>query len=395
MSSNFEMFVIILCYLIAVLPYSEQKAPVLTAAGDGQLHIYALPVGQGDGTVIQCPNGDITIVDLGSSTRVQSIYTVPEHNPRKRIKRDDVYMTDDELKTFLGDTTVKYVFITHADTDHYNLFINIDPRHLATVSEAYVGCEASDYSDAMQNWFRNYFKAPKKVHYNPKLNTVVSICSCSTLPVNVKVVAINTDTLNKPGCSNSNSMALRLEYGTFSLFLPGDLEDYNSFTYSDTGSITSSVLDDKGRPISGKPGVLKTVSDRGKIQSTVYRLAHHGAWPNANKPFFLKAIQPTYVFSSSQLPGTPGTYNHPNCGLYDSMILLPSIIKYSTAPPQKNYFCGQKVDGYKEVRMKEDDNKYGIFTTAAADDTGHLINYFIQIDSDGKKRLAITPKLWR
>ena len=75
------MFPLILCYLLTILPYSEQKAPVLQANGDGQLHIYALPVGQGDGTVIQCPNGDITIVDLGSSTRKQS------YNPPELIKK--------------------------------------------------------------------------------------------------------------------------------------------------------------------------------------------------------------------------------------------------------------------------------------------------------------------
>ena len=169
----------------------------------------------------------------------------------------------------------------------------------------------------MQNWLNDHFPAPK-VHYSPGLNTVVSICSGSKPPVNIKVVAINTDKFNH-GCSNSNGMALRLEYGTFSLFLPGDLEDYDGFTYDDEGIITSNVMEDKRKPIRGQSGVLKTVSDtKGGIRSTVYRLSHHGAWPNANKPFFLQAIQPAYVFSSSQLPGTRGTYNHPNCGLYDN-----------------------------------------------------------------------------
>ena len=62
---------------------------------------------------------------------------------------------------------------------------------------------------------------------------------------------------------------------------------HDRFTYDDEGIITSNVMDDKSKPIRGQSGVLKTVNDRGEIESTVYRLSHHGAWPNANKPFFL------------------------------------------------------------------------------------------------------------
>ena len=36
-------------------------------AADGNLIMYILPVGQGDAHVIQCPNGEISIVDMGST----------------------------------------------------------------------------------------------------------------------------------------------------------------------------------------------------------------------------------------------------------------------------------------------------------------------------------------
>ena len=54
-------------------------------------------------------------------------------------------MTDEELNTLLGNTNVYYVFITHADADHYNLFVNIDLKRLKTVGEAYVECKTTDY----------------------------------------------------------------------------------------------------------------------------------------------------------------------------------------------------------------------------------------------------------
>ena len=35
---------------------------------DSYLHIYALPVGDGDATLIQCPGGELIIIDLGTSS---------------------------------------------------------------------------------------------------------------------------------------------------------------------------------------------------------------------------------------------------------------------------------------------------------------------------------------
>ena len=382
---NFKMIgAAILCYLLAALPNSEQAHPKLSAGGDKKLHVYALPVGQGDGTVIQCPNGDVTIVDLGSSTRT---YNEDYHGRTFQ----GTYMTNDELNAFLGNTNIKYFFITHADIDHYNMFVNIHADRLKSVIGAYAGCTAKDYTTVnMQQWLQKY-----KVTYNPPLDTVVNICP----GVHIKVLAINTDVFN-PGCSNENSMVLRLEYGTFSLLLPGDLEDYDGFQYNANGVITSNLKTESGLLTFGKPGVLKTVSDRSQggiklIKSTVYRLSHHGAWPRANKPFFLEAIAPHYVFSSSQLPGT-GKFYHPICGLYYAMVNMANkgqlpIEKYpKNTAPQINYFCGED-----KGRDKEDENTYGIFTTAAFDvNKGGLVNYFIQIDSDGTNH-HVTPQLWR
>ena len=41
--------------------------PKLPAA-DGNLTMYILPVGQGDAHVIQCPTGEVSIIDMGTST---------------------------------------------------------------------------------------------------------------------------------------------------------------------------------------------------------------------------------------------------------------------------------------------------------------------------------------
>ena len=48
----------------------RRPAPPLTAglpAADGLLHVYNLPVGQGDAQILQCPSGQLNIIDMGSN----------------------------------------------------------------------------------------------------------------------------------------------------------------------------------------------------------------------------------------------------------------------------------------------------------------------------------------
>ena len=368
--------IVVLVCLSSMVQYAQQAA--VMPPPDGHLHVYGLPVGQGDGTIIQCPNGDISIVDLGSTTRTQ-------------IEGD--YMTDAELAAFLGTYTqrLKYIFISHADLDHFNLLpkLNVHPR---TVTASYLGCNKNDYPTPIMNWIISVANA---VVADPSINTVVSICGPTIPQVNIRVLASNTDVYSTKDCSNGDSLVLRLEYGTFTLLLPGDLEDYPGFTYDQNGYITSSISG-----AHGKRGVLRTVIDNwakrsGGIASAVYRFAHHGTWPNGNKPFFVHAVQPQYAFSSSKLPGTAGTFNHPNCELYDNMVALakgkviPLQITKKGFNQQIDYYCGK--DGY---RYKEDENIYGIYTTAAATDQGKLLNYYIKMDSDGT-RFQVVPLPWR
>ena len=368
--------IVVLACLSAMVQYTQQAAVI--SPPDGYLHVYGLPVGQGDGTIIQCPNGDISIVDLGSTTRTQT---------------EGDYMTDPELAAFLGTYVqrLKYIFISHADQDHFNLFpkLNVPTR---TVNAAYLGCSKNDYPTSIMSWITS---AANTVVADLKINTVVSICGSTDPQINIRVLASNTDVYNTKVCSNGDSLVLRLEYGTFTLLLPGDLEDYSGFTYDQDGYITSRISG-----AYGKPGVLRTVINNwanrsGGIASAVYRFAHHGTWPNGNKPFFIHAVQPQYAFSSSKLPGTAGTFNHPNCELYDNMVALakgnfiPLQITTKGFNQQIDYYCG--IDG---DRYKEDNNIYGIYTTAAATDRGKLLNYYIKIDSDGT-RFQVVPLLWR
>lgn len=370
------MIVVSFCWLVAMVQYSQQAA--VMPSNDGFLHVYGLPVGQGDGTIIQCPNGDIAIVDLGSTTRTQ---------------KEGNYMTDDELTSFLGSNVnrLKYVFISHADKDHYNLFLKLNLARPRTVETAYVGCSLSDYPSGMTTWIATN---ARNAVGGPAIGTTIQICG-PTSPVIVRVLASNTDTFHpSKQCTNGDSLVLRLEYGTFKLFLPGDVEDYDGFQYDQNGYITSDV-----RGFKGKPGILRTIIDNwkgsGGIASDVYRFAHHGTWPNGNKKFFIQAVRPSYAFSSSKLPGTDGTYDHPHCDLYDAMIQMynarqiPLALTTAGVNQQIEYFCGKANNRYLE-----DHNIYGIYTTAAISNGGQLVNWYVKVDSDGRS-YRIAPYKWR
>ena len=65
------------------------------------------------------------------------------------------------------------------------------------------------------------------------------------------------------------------------------------------------------------------------LQSTYYKVAHHGAWTDkkANLPKLLKAINPTRAYVSQAHPLVVPTYNHPKCEVIDNLINLKSIEK--------------------------------------------------------------------
>ena len=360
----------LIIFTLCALAHVTMQAYVMPPA-DPFLHIYALPVGQGDATVIQCPStygGRLTIVDMGSSARAE------------------YYMSDTDILNFFGTSISKidYVYLTHGDTDHYNILplLNIQ---VSAVKGVYIGCNISDYKTETYtkvfDWLNDVNAAGKLTRFpyqgcTSTCNSLVPICGGGN--INMRVMGANLDQYT-PGtstCVNGDSLVVRLEYNDFRLMNPGDLEDYSGLTYDSEGYITSPSE-------YGEPGNLRLLLNGWADPTTIfYRLAHHGTWPNANKQFFLEAIDVHYAFSSSKLPGTGGRTNHPNCDLYDLMVKQPSIpIVPITNPGQQQLEYSCSLNGN---RYLEDNNVWGIYTTAVCDKKNVFHNYIIKIDTDGK-----------
>ena len=234
-------------------------------AADGNLNIFALPVGQGDCTVIQCPNGDITIIDLGS--------------------RKSTGFDSQDLINYLNGQNVEAIFLTHSDLDHVNLlmpFLNSLKAQNKSYPPVYHSCPWTRYGVNIAGL---------------KTTEIKSCCPCKTINICGNAAALEIKASGYNNCPdpndespNGDSIVMRLKYKANSVFLPGDFEGGVKF-------------------------INNFLACAGNIKSDVLRLSHHGADNGkANTDSFLNAIDPISVFSSS---GLPSSYGHPRCSLYN------------------------------------------------------------------------------
>ena len=297
--------------------------------GDRNLTVYAMAVGQGDGNIILCPNGrDIVIVDMGSS----HFYANKSYGG---------YL----LKKFgaLKNNTSIHVVITHPHKDHFNfLQHSIKGPTLGLVKEIVLGGKFTEYPHS-----RSYSKFKDWIIDNGRVLPVYMInngsecfnnTDCKLTPVtpaavekdkkytvahsdrwqfcgsdvNITILGANICVLksrSKNVCkSNKNveSVVIKIIYKRWSLFLSGDFEGINQ---------QEELMKHWPHPM---------------LQSTYYKVAHHGAWTTgqkANLPKLLKAINATRAYVSQAHPLVVPTYTHPKCEVIDNLINLASIEK--------------------------------------------------------------------
>ena len=307
-------------------PAKEQR-PQLPAA-NANLNIFALPVGQGDCTVVQCPartGGHITIVDIGS-TKVTGF--------------DKTAVID-----YLSGQVIDYLFLTHSHKDHINYVEGLFDDLLAhglPYPPVYHSCPWSRYNINI-----------------PDLNEhEITRCSpCETYKicddtVDLKVLASELNNCPTSESPNRDSIVIQVVYQGIEVFLPGDFEGSEDL-------------------------INYFLASAGNIKSKVMRLSHHGANNGiANTEPFLRAVSPIHAFSSS---GLQTNYGHPRCSLYDTLINILPIQNV----PLHEYTCYN--DSSRMFSTFQ--TQKSIFTTTIGDPSANppqYINYVIcySIDSD-------------
>ena len=242
---------------------------------DDDVHIYALPVGQGDCTVIQCPKdskggkGLVSIIDAGANNKKG--------------------MGPKEVANFLRGTRLNLVVLTHSDKDHHS-YINyiLSEYKLEEYTEkvnVYHSCHKDSYE--IVNNYVSLVEIPKcdSIADCATHQPVLSVCPGITL----SFVASALGGCKGNRANNEDSIISKITYAGVSTLISGDFEGDEAFM---------------------KDFLAKGGAD---IRSDIYRLCHHGAFNGkANTAEFLNAVGAKYVFSSSGY-----RYNHPRCEVYN------------------------------------------------------------------------------
>ena len=276
------MNAIVILSLLLKVAVSIQPIP----DADDSLHIYALPVGQGDCTVIQCPRGKdgsdpvkgtVTIIDAGSS--------------------NNGGMNGKEIVEFLAGTRLNFAVITHSNRNHWSYMNTIlkfyGEREIGTKKKfpnfpVYHSCAWSSYG------------VTSKYAESREVPTCAGTEMCDE---EVKLcphlentgLSLNFVASGFGGCQGDGGRAKKEDF--IIALLAGEFLVTGDFELSDQDM--NSFLDFVKHDLS----------------ASIYRLSHHGAWMKNTKrnkfdqQWFLNAVNADYVFSSSE-------YGHPKDRIY-------------------------------------------------------------------------------
>lgn len=242
------------------------------------VNVFALPVGEGDATVVQCPGevdieskvvhgGELNIVDIGSS-------------------KNQGYMSREEISEWLYKTytaKVSNIFLSYPNRDHFNYLGSLEEPGRENIQSVkiYHTCSTTDYKEVSLN----------VAQWNPKLiqltrlNELDEFNLCTVSGVTLRVLAADNSFCSRDNI-NAASLVVKIEFKSHSVLLPGD--------------------------ISGKP--LVDLMMKGElIKSDALRLPSHGSCPKAGNECesvqrFVHAVKPEIIFSSSGF-----LHNHPRC----------------------------------------------------------------------------------
>lgn len=183
-------------------------ALMTAAAAVPELEIHFIKVGQGDSTLVKCPNGDTILVDCGSLGEFN------EGAVRSYLR--DQLEEEDEIDLLV---------VTHPDRDHYNEILDVlaerpDGREISVRRLIYVG-DRSDYSEDFGDWIHE-FPSDRKQRLTSSEFNVFPLRSLDVCGDSVYVKVLAADVQSTFSTSNTASIVLLVSYGAFDAILPGD-----------------------------------------------------------------------------------------------------------------------------------------------------------------------------
>jgi len=228
---------------------------------DGHLHVHFLDVGQGDAILIQCPHGQLILVDGGPSPSV-----LLSHLGRRMP---------------FWDHSLDLVVLTHPEEDHLGGLVEVLTRYdVSLVLDSGQGCTSAT-CDAWRSLIEEkeipYRRAEAGMRLGLGQDVQMEVLHPPALPM-----------ANTASDINNNSVVVRLEYGRFSMLLTGD------------------VMEEAEQVL---------VSADQSLRSLVLKVPHHGGDTSLTKRF-LEAVSPQAAIISV---GANNRFGHPSAVTLDKL----------------------------------------------------------------------------
>jgi competence protein ComEC len=238
------------------------------AAGAGLLEVHFVNVGQGDCTLIVCPNGNRMLVDSGSTTKNFSPSPVRSY-----------------LLSHLDPDTprVDALVITHPDKDHYNFLPTVLDG--VEIGHIYTSGTMSDHTEAgVEAWLDSFDSADRTRLSASAYNvaTPKSLTDCGEAKILVLAANVPDTTVNSE--PNTHSIVLKVSYGTVDFLLTGDA------TRDTENDIMNRLADDF-------------------LDVEVLKMGHHGSNATSTSVPWADTVKPEIAVASA---GKNNTYGHPH-----------------------------------------------------------------------------------
>jgi competence protein ComEC len=275
-----------------VLPWWKRKPP----PPSGELQVRILDVGpvNGDSILITSAGGKTVLIDAGDTSKGKIVV--------ETLKRYNVQQID-------------YLIVTHPHPDHMGGAVEVfkavkvvnvidngqppsippdllpaqkpaaklkkpagnKPAKTATITKFY-----DDYKQAVGSSGAHYEKAQPGTKYDLGNGALLTILAPIDPP-------LTKDQMKTGGNeTNANSIVARLDYGAFSMLLPGDAEDQTEH---------------------------RLLTKELKLEARVLKIAHHGS-KYATSEEFLKRVKPEFAIISC---GAWNRYGHPGQAVLDRL----------------------------------------------------------------------------
>lgn len=239
---------------------------ILTIRFSTGLSVTFLDIGQGDCTVVKLPQGQVWLIDGGSST----------------VSEVGTYRMEPFLKS-MGISTLDAVFLSHGDTDHISgvedMLVNGDIK----IKMLVLPCTGQAGGESKSGKV-NEFDFIKSVADKQKIPIMWLSAGMEWKSGEVSVQCLHPNEAFSALDSNAASQVLYLEYGEVSTLFTGDLEG------------------------EGEQKVLEALKERGINHLSILKVAHHGS-KNSTSEDFLNVLKPKYAVISC---ARKNSYGHPH-----------------------------------------------------------------------------------